>query len=351
MGTQLVSDMRSLQPNSEPDEFLLRYYGSLWGSVQTLFQSVTGGIDWNEVLTPLTQSISPFLAPVFMLYIAFAVLAMLNIVTGVFVESALISAKADKDICMVSNMRELFTRCDCGLKGKMDWEQFETQLDEPQMQEYFRAIDVDPSEARGVFQLLDIDDSGFITAEEFLSGSIRLRGSAKALDLALLIYNFKVLSQWIQDHAWFVEDQLRVLAATVDGVTASTQASSGVGPPSGAGACLASSGERSFPASGGESNRGSMKLDLPDTTAKQSAAASRRVSRSFSVSGIMAAEQAMMRRSIMNGPSPAAAALSRRSMAVRDDVVGRSESHVRDSSFSARQSALSLQVDADDANA
>lgn len=331
--------MRSMQPDAEPDEFLLKYYGSLWASVQTLFQSVTGGIDWNEVLSPMTQSISPFLAPVFMLYIAFAVLAMLNIVTGVFVESALISAKADKDICMVSNMRELFTRCDCGLNGKMDWEQFEIQLDEPQIQEYFRAIDVDPSEARGVFQLLDIDDSGFITAEEFLSGSIRLRGSAKALDLALLIYNFRVLSQWIQEHAWFVEDQLRVLSSAVEEVKASTSAgvnvvkvTSGTGLP------------------GGESNRGSMKFELPDESKKPIPAASRKASRSFSVSGIMAAEQASMRRSILTGPSSAAAALARRSMAVRDgaDPLGQSECNTRDSGGSARQSAMSVQVDADD---
>lgn len=58
------------------------YYGSLVEALVSLFAGITGGIDWNDLLVPLEDQIGPWLAAVFVLYIAFAVLAMMNVVTG-----------------------------------------------------------------------------------------------------------------------------------------------------------------------------------------------------------------------------------------------------------------------------
>merc|ERR1719498_1208064 len=88
-------------------------------------------------------------------------------------------------------MREVFREANGGISGVMTWKTFESQLDKPNMQAYFRAIDVDPSEAKGLFRLLDLDGSGSIDAEEFLSGCLRLRGPAKALDLAILMHEVR----------------------------------------------------------------------------------------------------------------------------------------------------------------
>ena len=41
----------------------------------SLFAGITGGIDWNDLLKPLEDQLGPWLALVFVLYIAFAVLA------------------------------------------------------------------------------------------------------------------------------------------------------------------------------------------------------------------------------------------------------------------------------------
>jgi len=179
------------------------YYGSLGRTGLMLFMSVTGGIDWKEAVDPLVNDISPWLAPIFVLYIAFVTLAVLNVITGVFVEAALRNAKEEKDDFMINNVRELFMGgAQEGLHSALTWEDFERKLDWPQMLEYFRAIDVDPSEAKGVFRLLDLDDSGAIDAEEFLNGCLRLRGPASALDLALLMHEVRRLEkQLLHSHA------------------------------------------------------------------------------------------------------------------------------------------------------
>merc|ERR1712050_333168 len=124
--------------------------------------------------------------------------AIMNVVTGVFVESTMASAKDEQDYFMVSNVRELFAATSGGMSGSLTWVDFESLLDRSQMQAYFKAIDVDISEAKGVFQLLDLDKSGSIDAEEFLSGCLRLRGPAKALDLALLMHEVQRVNKGLK---------------------------------------------------------------------------------------------------------------------------------------------------------
>ena len=83
--TQMIAD-KGLE---EPQIMVLApqmksYYGSLPQALVSLFAGITGGIDWADLLEPLEEQISPWLAVVFVLYIAFAVLAMMNVVTGTF---------------------------------------------------------------------------------------------------------------------------------------------------------------------------------------------------------------------------------------------------------------------------
>jgi len=186
--TQMVTERRNvLLPDSEEATVLDRHFGSLGTTMLSMFMAITAGIDWQELCKPLMEQISPVMAPLFAIYIAFSLLAMLNVVTGVFVESVLKSQATDRDLFMVSNARELFQSLDGGMRAHMTWETFESKLDAPQMQAFLKAIDVDPSEARGLFKLLDLDGSGEVSADEFLNGALRLRGAAKALDVALLI--------------------------------------------------------------------------------------------------------------------------------------------------------------------
>lgn len=203
--TQLVTDHRKgyepgmpvsacSSPDSNLDE-LDRYYGTLLSTMLSLFQAITGGLDWDNLLLPLLEEMSPGIALLFTMYIAFTVFAMMNVVTGIFVESVVISAKADKDFMLLNNVREIFNTMEGGLDtGTMSWDDFQGKLDSPQMQQFFKGLDLDPCEARSLFKLLDVDDSGLVDADEFLSGCFRLRGPAKALDMALLYREVRNLS-------------------------------------------------------------------------------------------------------------------------------------------------------------
>eukprot|EP00927_Polykrikos_kofoidii_P062379 TRINITY_DN5718_c0_g1_i1.p1 TRINITY_DN5718_c0_g1~~TRINITY_DN5718_c0_g1_i1.p1 ORF type:complete len:897 (+),score=138.85 TRINITY_DN5718_c0_g1_i1:91-2781(+) len=208
--TQLIADHGQSNPHVfKDDKALQEYYSSLPKCFLSLFQAITGGVAWGDVLSPLTTNISPLLAVVFSIYICFAVLAMMNVITGVFVESAVTAAKADRDSEMLTRLHALFFKIDANRSGLITWEEFANWLDDPQMEHAFKALDIDASEAYGLFALLDVNECGEISVEEFVLGCIRLRGPAQAIDLATLTYLNKRLSTRFRQHAQRVETSLK----------------------------------------------------------------------------------------------------------------------------------------------
>jgi len=195
--TQLVSD-HSIESDPNVTSVwaaeLTFWYGSVFRSMLTLFQAITGGVDWDTVVRPLMGEISPWIAPVFALYVAFSVLAMMNVVTGVFVESVLLSAKQDKDSLVINNAREIFRTLDDNM---MTLDDFGDLLKTSQMQEFFKGMDVNAEDAEFVFRLMDADKSGQICAQEFLDSCVRLRGPARVLECAMLIQELRKLRMLI----------------------------------------------------------------------------------------------------------------------------------------------------------
>lgn len=215
--TQLVAD------HGAEDKELVNFFGSLARSLLSLFAAFTGGVDWDQVASPLIDTIHPFCGVVFALYIAFAVLAMMNVVTGVFVESALMTARHDKDVDLVNTLREVFMKTDEDATGTIEWAEFERHIQDPQMEVIFKAVDLDRSEARGLFELIDVEDKGEISREEFIMGCLRLKGPAKALDLATLMYDVKRVTNMMEDHFGMIENTLTKYTTEigVDGSTSS----------------------------------------------------------------------------------------------------------------------------------
>jgi len=159
------------------------YYSSLWRTILSLWQSISGGVDWDLVSDPLIKELNPVLGIFFALYVAFSLLAMMNVITGVFLENAMIKANQERDIFMVNQVYEVFKVADTTHKNTISWPEFKTSLKSSEVQELFKFIDIDISEAKGLFELLDNNGNGLIAYEEFLSGCLRVRGSAKSLDL------------------------------------------------------------------------------------------------------------------------------------------------------------------------
>lgn len=163
------------------------YYGSLGSSMIALYQAISGGVDWRQMSDPLDEQIGTHMSLFLVMFIAFTTLSLLNIVTGIFVEAALQNSKMEGDLNMVNRLREVIDLANVSEDGQISWTDFNGHLDTPQMRAYFKSVDLDVSEAKALFKLLDTGDTGAINVEEFINGCLRLRGTARAIDLATLM--------------------------------------------------------------------------------------------------------------------------------------------------------------------
>lgn len=204
--TQCVTDYKvARKADGSASEKLQDYFGSLPETMLALFQAITDGQEWREMLEPLIWEISPWMAVPFCMYIAFMAFALLNILTGIFVDSALDNAQEEKRRYLLQEVGLLFREAE---KEQITWPDFQAQLRNPHMQQLFAALDVDEEDAAELFHMLDASHDGFIQSDDFLNGCLRLDGPAKAIDLAAFIEESRKVNRTFLEHAGFVSQTL-----------------------------------------------------------------------------------------------------------------------------------------------
>lgn len=102
--TQAVGEYQAetgMEPVNSPRR---KFFGTLLTSVFTLYSSIAGGISWYDVVVPLHE-ISFIYTLLFLAYIFFVTLAVMNVITGVFCSNAIEYAARDHETLMY-NTRE-----------------------------------------------------------------------------------------------------------------------------------------------------------------------------------------------------------------------------------------------------
>mmetsp|Transcript_57559 Transcript_57559/g.187011 ORF Transcript_57559/g.187011 Transcript_57559/m.187011 type:complete len:412 (+) Transcript_57559:459-1694(+) len=180
---------------------LMRYWLSLPRSMLTLFMTISGGLDWEACLIALSD-VSPLWVGVYLAYVFFAQMAVLNVVTGVFCQGAIDSAAHDHELLTQSVLAERQTYTDTlrGIFRQMEFDEngvtileFQDCLGDENIQAYLHALGIDTADVWTLFKLLDVDKGNVIDLDEFVSGVLRMKGFAKGFDLAKLGYEQKVL--------------------------------------------------------------------------------------------------------------------------------------------------------------
>lgn len=189
-------DTLELRGNDEYKDVLL-FFGSLDRSFLSLYMSMSGGNDWGQYYEALASLPGkPYYAGIFLLYITFAVFAVTNIVTGIFVDNALQSGLADREVvvqeeldnkkAMLDSLQTLFEIIDEGNTGFITRENFKTSLKDDNVKAYFKSLRLDVAEAEGLFNLLDYGRMNEISINDFITGCYQLQGDASTLEMKLM---------------------------------------------------------------------------------------------------------------------------------------------------------------------
>jgi len=187
---QLVADhLRENKHVSSPENMQF-YFGGLWPTVFSLYMSITGGVDWQDVAVPLFD-VGQFAVMLFLAYSSLMILCVMNVLVGMFCQCALDTTAQDRENVIkiqlqekhrfVKTLKNLFADWDESGNGKCSLQEFINHVTDAKTQALLRSLGIEGRDAVALFELLDADGSGEVDLNEFVAGCMNLRGPAKAV--------------------------------------------------------------------------------------------------------------------------------------------------------------------------
>jgi len=215
-----------IRSHGDVDPSLILYYGSLGDSMVSLFMATTGGVDWSELLRPLQDVHYAFYTVFFIFYVVFTVFGVMNVLTAVFVDAASHVSELDRDLLVQEHMektsaragilRKLFREADTDNSNTVSLAEFQDHLQNDEVVAHLKVLELDIFEVRGLFQLLDINQKGEVDIDEFVVGMMRLKGGAKGVDVASLIYENRKVVVRLAAFMKFVQNKFSKLEGLLD---------------------------------------------------------------------------------------------------------------------------------------
>eukprot|EP00927_Polykrikos_kofoidii_P086207 TRINITY_DN9593_c0_g2_i1.p1 TRINITY_DN9593_c0_g2~~TRINITY_DN9593_c0_g2_i1.p1 ORF type:complete len:617 (+),score=69.83 TRINITY_DN9593_c0_g2_i1:56-1852(+) len=195
--TQLVSLHRISAPPASIDERLPLYWGSLSRSTLSLFESCFGGVDWDDVAVPLSD-INGFVMLLFIAFVAFVTIAMVNVITGIFVESAVSKADGAK-VASLSKLLQKHIVEDDMLPGHGvgRW-RFEEIFEDEKFRQQLFDFGINYGEAETLYDFL-CGESERVEADQLRAGIMRLRTNAKFIDTLTLTNSIRSVQRRVEE--------------------------------------------------------------------------------------------------------------------------------------------------------
>jgi len=220
-GTNYLQEHRG-RVTPEERQAIQTYWGSVSKSMLSLYMASTGGESWKNVADALLPA-GLFFYMLFLLYIAFFMFVVVNTVTSLFIEATM--KNADKDWGMVvrdemqrkneyvNKAEKLFQLMDRDGSGDVTEEEFEQYAANPQMEAFAACLDLDVSDITQFYKMLSCRGRYSVDAETFVVGCLKLRGTARSLDLQCLIVSqaralrtLEALTECCQGSAALIQD-------------------------------------------------------------------------------------------------------------------------------------------------
>merc|ERR1711972_898849 len=144
-----------------------------------------------------------------------------NIVTGIFVANTKEVSEVDRDIVIraqlkdrksfANSLKHVLRSVDKDSTGTISKQELMEHLSSSEFYAYLKTLDVTVSDAQGVFKLLDVNGTGEVNIDEFVLSLMRFQGSARAVDVATLLYEGKRNEARWNAYMDYIEEQFDVL--------------------------------------------------------------------------------------------------------------------------------------------
>jgi hypothetical protein len=172
-------------------------YGSVGLTVLHLFMCATGGNDWSNYYNPL-KATGWVNCLIFLFFVAFTQVAVLNIILGIFVDDAMKNIIADKDekaeeqadeqMRIADELREICHEVDAGHDGRLTPQEFKRAVTTPRFKTFLEMMDFRASEIQDFLALLCTGkERQGVNIDTFVNLCMRFRGPASCLDMQMVM--------------------------------------------------------------------------------------------------------------------------------------------------------------------
>jgi len=222
--TFLTGDEFADKSEEQRDDFIL-WFGSTQVSMRTLIISISGGSDWVQFMDML-ESVDFLYSMIFIFYIMLVFHGVLHVIASIFVDSAMSTSMQEQDRLITQEMatkdsymtmmRNVLKEADSDGSGTISWDEFKHYLQDPRLLDFFKAIEIDVTEARGLFKLLDYDESDAVPIDEFVTSCFRLKNNSKGIDLTTLMYENKKMVRVFMKFMAYSQEQFELIKQIED---------------------------------------------------------------------------------------------------------------------------------------
>lgn len=203
VSTWLIEHGAHLSPEQVQD--ITKAFGSVELTMVNLFKAITGGIDWQEIYDVVKPG--GYMHAVFIFFIAFINIALMNVLTGIFVESAMKMAMPDRESLAIEKQIEeqhdreelagLFQDMDINGDGRISTAEFTKHLLSEQsggLKPRLALLGLDIKDTKKFFESMAATCGG-VDELEFVNGCMHLKGVATSLELNHLMVKLQNIAQ------------------------------------------------------------------------------------------------------------------------------------------------------------
>jgi hypothetical protein len=185
-------DTTYLLHGKDSREVLIDKFGTMSSSILSLYAAITGGNDWMEMYNAISTAGDSY-SYLFLFFIAFCQISLLNILTGIFVENALELAqptkeqkaleKHEEEVALTMDLHRLISAFDSVGSGRITVETFFAEVVGTPLHAYLHSIDVSVRELKAFVEFTGADKRGTISVSSLVHGCTLARGNARNLDM------------------------------------------------------------------------------------------------------------------------------------------------------------------------
>jgi hypothetical protein len=200
-----LGEQSSLTDKEKEEVFI--YFGTYWRAMVSLFELMLA--NWPPICRLMMETLHESWSVVVVIYKLTMGFGVIAVISGVFTQATFKAAESDDQLMLRSKaqqtavhtrkMKMLFSKMTGGTNSEIDLRTFKAFLKDEDIKMWLKAMEYDTSDAALLFYLIDKNGDGSLSVDELIEGMASLKGTARNIDIKVLLRQSLVGRMQAQD--------------------------------------------------------------------------------------------------------------------------------------------------------